>query len=364
MLWTILQDFLRHISAPLRKLLTAYSLLLALFTLLRLLRLNGLPLLDLANTFAPYLYMPLLLSFPLSIIVTRQGAASPGKAKKAPATQQAPPRWPVLLQIAALAIGLYWFALPALAKATPPPHDDSFTVLTFNIQGSNSELQQATDWLLQVAPDILVLQETSAGYDQRLAPLYAAYAHEAHITGNVRIFSQHEILQRTVIPLDPDPKRSALRLLLHVRGRQLAVYGLHLSLPLRPRERAYTQADIGLSFFLRYDEARRNAQIRRFLAHIAQEQLPYVVAGDFNMSDSSLIYSEMAAQMGDVWRGAGSGAGRTWPLAQEIGLPRLIHPILRIDYIWHSPQLRPSSARLGEAIGSDHLPLSATFAWR
>ena len=77
------------------------------------------------------------------------------------------------------------------------------------------------------------------------------------------------------------------------------------------------------------------------------------------MSDASLIYDEVAALMGDAWRAAGNGAGRTWPVAEAIGLPRVIQPLLRIDYIWHSPALRPTSAAVGEAwIGSDHLPLT------
>ena len=92
--------------------------------------------------------------------------------------------------------------------------------------------------------------------------------------------------------------------------------------------------------------------------------MPAIVAGDFNMSDASLIYDEIAALLTDAWREAGNGAGRTWPVAEEIGLPRLIHPLLRIDYVWHSPHLRAAAAAVGAAIGSDHLPLAAVFEWR
>ena len=58
------------------------------------------------------------------------------------------------------------------------------------------------------------------------------------------------------------------------------------------------------------------------------------------MSDASLIYDEIAARMNDAWRAIGNGAGRSWPVAEAIGLPRLIHPFLRIDYIWTSDDLR------------------------
>lgn len=373
--WSTLQVFLRGIATPLRYLISLYALLLALFTLLRLLRVSGLPLLDLANTFAPYLYMPLVLSFPLSIIVTRGSAEPLERARKRLARKREhenkldhPPRWPVPLQIGLLAIGLYWFALPSMYRPVDPPAGETFRVISFNVQGSNAELDRATEWLLAAEPDVIVLQETAPGYDARLAPLYEVYAHEDHIKGSVRVFSRFAILQREALTIEEPGAghsgREALRLLLDIDGRRLAVYALHVSLPLRPRAAGGPDADIGPEALLRYDESRRNAQIRRFLSSLDGETEPFIVAGDFNMSDASLIYAELAERMRDGWRGAGNGAGRTWPVAEAIGLPRLVQPFLRIDYIWHSAALRATAAEVGEAIGSDHLPLSVTLEWR
>ena len=408
--WSTLQVLLRGIATPLRLLISSYALLLALFTLLRLLRIGGVPLIDLANTFAPYLYMPLVVSFPLAIIVTRGSSeqldnarkrlAQPARKREHNHNRAHPPRWSVLLQIGLLAIGLYWFALPSMYRPVEPPAGETFRVVSFNVQGSNAELERATAWLLQAAPDLIVLQETAEGYDPRLAPLYEVYAHEDHIEGSVRVFSRFAILQRDALTIEaPEdaarrqrdwlPRspnlpttlgyresrsekeqtsgRKALRLLLNLDGRHLAVYALHFSLPLRPRAASVFRrpdADIGPEALLRYDESRRNAQIRRFLAILDQETAPFIVAGDFNMSDVSLIYDEFAGRMQDGWRGAGNGAGRTWPVAEAIGLPRLIQPFLRIDYIWHSAALRAASAEVGEAIGSDHLPLQMSLEWR
>ncbi len=371
--WSTLQAFLRRISTPIRHLISLYALLLALFTLMRLLRLSGAPLIDLGNAFAPYLYMPLVVSFPFSIIVTRQSARLDDQARKrlsqpdksAQGLSQSLARsYPVPLQICLLAIGLYWFALPSMYRPVDPPAGETFTVVSFNVQGSNAELERATEWLLQAAPDVIVLQETAEGYDHRLAPLYDVYAHEDHIEGSARVFSRFAILERQILSIEDEPGRLALRLLLNLDGRQLAVYALHFSLPLRPRAQLDPDADIGPEALLRYDERRRNAQIRRLLEFLPGESAPFIVAGDFNMSDASLIYDEIAARMQDAWRAAGNGAGRTWPVAEAIGLPRVIHPLLRIDYIWHSDALRATAARVGEAIGSDHLPVSVAFEWR
>ncbi len=369
--WAALQDALRRISTPLRRAISLYALLVALLTILRLLRVSGPPVIDLANTFALYWYLPLIVTFPLSIIVTRgssprvEGARKrlslPGKA---PAERSYPPRWSVMLQICLIAVGLCAFALPNMYRPVAPPDGETFSVVTFNVQGSNRELRQATQWLIDTAPDLIVLQETAEGYDHRLAPLYAAYAHEDHIEGSVRIFSRYAITKREIITIEDEPGRLALRVVVDQDGRDLAVYAVHLTLPLKPRPQPDPDADIGPEALLRYDESRRNAQIRRLLAIVESEALPHIVAGDFNMSDASLIYDEVATQVTDAWRAAGVGAGRSWPVAEAIGLPRVIHPLLRIDYIWHSDHLRATAAALGEPIGSDHLPLSIELEWR
>ena len=374
--WSALQHSVRRLSAPLRRLIAAYALLVALLTIFRLLQVNGVRLIDLANTFAPYWYMPLGLTFPISIIVTRQ-ADTPQRAdgdhlKKAKrhdigdesGRTHHSSRWSVTLQIVLIAIGLYWFALPTRYKPVDPPKGETFTVVTYNVQGGNKELNRATDWLLAKAADVIVLQETAEGYDHRLERLYHVYAHEDHIEGSVRIFSRYAILEREILTIEEEPGRQALRLLLDQDGRELAVYAVHFVLP-QSHNKLYASAPkVGIDFVLRYDERRRNAQIRRLLEILQEEERPFLLAGDFNMSDASLIYSDLAAQLHDAWRGAGTGAGRTWPVAEVIGLPRVIHPLLRIDYIWHSGELRTAAAEVGEAIGSDHLPVIAAFEWR
>ena len=370
--WSALQDVLRRISTPIRYSTAFYALLVALFTLLRLLRVSGWPLIDLANAFAPYLYMPLVVTFPLSIIVTRQSGLGMEAARKRLATPRKPREedrrskrpWSVLLQICLIAIGLYWFALPAMYRPVEPPSGATFKVVSFNVQGSNAELKRATDWLLQTAPELIVLQETAEGYDERLAPLYEVYAHEDHIEGSVRIFSRFPILAREILVIGEARERAVLRLLLNADGAQLAVYAAHLSPPLKARGGEDLYIDIGPEALLRYDESRRNAQIHNLLELLEGETSAYIVAGDFNMSDASLIYDKIAARMQDAWRSAGNGAGRTWPVAEAIDLPRVIQPFLRIDYIWHSGGLRATAALVGEAIGSDHLPVSVELEWQ
>ena len=365
--WSALQRLIGSIAWPLSRLIGWYASLIAVFTILRLLQISGIWLIDLANTFAPYWYMPLAITLPITIMVTRRRgrdiAARLRKPKRPAIVAGSRERRSALLQIVLIAIGLYWFALPTLYRPVDPPQGQTFTVVTFNVQGHNQELDAATDWLLAAEADVIVLQETAEGYDHRLARLYDVYAHEDHVEGSVRIFSRYAILEREILSIEDEPGRLALRLLLDQNGRELAVYAAHFVLPQSNAKISPVVPDIGIDFVFRYDERRRNAQIRSMLEILQAEARPFLLVGDFNMSDASLIYAEIAAQLGDAWRDAGVGAGRTWPVADVIGWPRVIQPLLRIDYIWHSAELRAVAATVGAAIGSDHLPVKAVLAW-
>lgn len=353
MSWTVFQILGRQLSTPTRRLISLYALMVFVLTILRILGVQGIWWIDLANAFAPYWYYPMVLTFPLSVIVTRQ------------VNKQHPPRWSVTLQVILMAIGLYWFALPTIYKPVEPPTGETFKVITYNVLGHNTELDEATQWLIASDADIIVLQETSEGYDHRLAGLYDVYAHEEHIEGSVRIFSRYEILSKELLVIEDYPGHLVLRLVVLQGDRQLAVYATHFALPQSSvKNLPIPSVNYNLDFALHYDETRRNTQIRTLLDILRTERLPHILAGDFNTSDASLIYKEVDAVLDDAFHEAGYGAGRTWPVAEKIGLPSGFAPLIRIDYIWHSPELRPTYAAVGsQPIGSDHLPVTAIFEW-
>lgn len=353
MSWATFQILIRQLSSPTRLLISAYAVVIATLTVLRLLGITGLWWLDLANNYAPYWYMPMVVTFPISVIVTRH------------TEKRRPPRWSVLLQIILLGFGLYWFALPSVYKPYVPPTTPTFKVITYNVLGHNQELEQATQWLVAQNADIIVLEETSEGYDERLSGLYAVYAHEAHIEGSVRIFSRYEILAKQLLVIEDNPGHLVLKVILNQNGRELAVYATHFALPLgNVKHLPLPTPNYGLYFALHYDETRRNTQIHTLLDILRDEPLPYILAGDFNTSDASLIYHDIADVMIDSFREAGAGAGRTWPVAERIGLPPVLPTLIRIDYIWHSEQMRAVTAKVGtEPIGSDHLPVIVEMEW-
>ncbi|HLH73047.1 MAG TPA: endonuclease/exonuclease/phosphatase family protein, partial [Chloroflexota bacterium] len=98
------------------------------------------------------------------------------------------------------------------------------------------------------------------------------------------------------------------------------------------------------------------------LLRIAVTDEPTLLLGDFNMLDWHAYHARLvAAGFVDSFREAGQGAGFTYP--RRYGRLPLV-PVLRIDYVWHSPHLRAVSARVGADAGSDHLPVIVDLAWQ
>jgi len=99
---------------------------------------------------------------------------------------------------------------------------------------------------------------------------------------------------------------------------------------------------------------------------VASQDQPVVVVGDFNSTPQSEVYARLSAQLVDVHRTAGWGFGHTFPVhGKDIGgFPRLL-PFMRLDMIFHTPELVALHSRVGTYHGdSDHLPVITALARR
>jgi endonuclease/exonuclease/phosphatase (EEP) superfamily protein YafD len=86
---------------------------------------------------------------------------------------------------------------------------------------------------------------------------------------------------------------------------------------------------------------------------------PSLLVGDFNKTPFSLLYQRLRRHgLLDAFQEVGCGFGFTFPVfGRFLRLP--LPPLVRIDYIWHTPDLRAIRCRTGPDGGSDHLPLRA-----
>jgi vancomycin resistance protein VanJ len=93
---------------------------------------------------------------------------------------------------------------------------------------------------------------------------------------------------------------------------------------------------------------------------------PALLLGDMNATDQSETYAIFAqAGLADAYHVAGFGFGPTYPARQGYGYPfSKAIPLIRLDYVLYTTQLRVLSAWVGSDAGSDHLPIVAELAWR
>ena len=107
-----------------------------------------------------------------------------------------------------------------------------------------------------------------------------------------------------------------------------------------------------------YNDKERNRDLARLIAFLERETLPFIAGGDFNLSQHSASYEQLAKLAKDSFRERGWGWGNTWYF--DSSFP----PLLRLDYLWRSDDLETVDAQLESRMGSDHLPLRASFAFQ
>lgn len=92
-------------------------------------------------------------------------------------------------------------------------------------------------------------------------------------------------------------------------------------------------------------------QIHRIASMMdANDSLPLVVGGDFNIPPGSIYAMPLEKRFKDAFAEAGSGYGFTFPTK---------FPWLRLDRFYFSRGVRPLRCSVGPNFGSDHLPVFA-----
>ncbi len=323
-----------------------YGLIMIAFLLLRLVIGDRFWLIGGLSNFTFYCFLPLI---PLLILTF------PARAK-----------WGLLTTIPLLVVAVALFGGYFAPKNVPPPTGETITILTLNIYRSNNTLLETQNYLRDVKADFVLLQEMPAR--QTLPLLYGmsdVYPYQSSRAG-VDATSSNILLSRypilTVEDLQqPNDRHTQQRYIVLYQEQQIALYNIDLALPVGPPRLSLIGGFIG-DFAFGYDDRQRNEEIRRLVERIQQQPLPFIVAGDFAMTDQTSIYREVAQTMRDSFREVGRGLGGSWPVGEIEGiLPKFVPPLLRVEYVWHSNHFRPIEASLGQKIGSDHLPVIATL---
>jgi endonuclease/exonuclease/phosphatase (EEP) superfamily protein YafD len=242
---------------------------------------------------------------------------------------------------------VWWHALartPVEKPATP-----ALRVMTCNLLMVNRETGPILTEVLAWKPDVLLLQEyTPEWHEAAKVVLSADYPYSSVVTRDdsfgVALYSRLPFVGDVDnrFPLGRAGVEQT-RAVVRCGGRDVAVYNVHL---LPPRRLDYT-IDSRLQF-------------ADLLKTLADEELPYVLGGDLNLTGDTPQHRDLR-RIGalDAHDLAGRGRGATWPVNSVF---RYV-PGLRFDHVYTGNGLTATRCETGEGRGSDHRPVIAELAW-
>ncbi|MEO8609667.1 MAG: endonuclease/exonuclease/phosphatase family protein [Chloroflexota bacterium] len=305
----------------------------------------------LVNSFAYMLFIPLSVLFLLGLLARSRRAMLS--------------LLPIILLI------VLWFGPRFLPKTTATADTTAVLVMTNNVWRLNPTPEAVAKLVIETKPDVVFLQEVQLSSEgDALAALDTHYPYHTQLVDEIRLtmyeavnitFSRYPFVESEKVELDSPNMPTIYRNVIEVNGKRVALYNVHLITPFTENPRLPVGDNYFAKVALGYDDTQRNQQIDSLLTYLKSERYPYIVAGDFNLSDLSMTYAAMNGQMHDSFIEAGTGLGNSWPEAAALGLPAFLPPLVRMDYIWHSAGLRAIRSWQGDFVGSDHLPLFAAF---
>ncbi len=294
------------------------------------------PWLALMNSFAPFLFAPLLVVLPVALL-TRSKAA-----------------WVGFLAVLALFTALYGDRFAPRFRTAAAPTDGVLTIMTFNLGFDRSDPGQLAAAIESERADILAVQELSPYaarlLRERLSQHYPYMILDSE-TGTGGVLSRYPILNNEWFQPANEGRR-ALYATLDVGGALVHVFAVH---PFPPGLSWYNDTPLPTGL---YDE-----ENERQMADVVQRATnvngPVLVIGDFNMSDQTRAYARLSSVFRDAYREVGWGLGLTFPYDLHVGGFPVPGPLVRIDYVFHSEDLHAEQVHVTCKGGSDHCYLVA-----
>jgi len=238
----------------------------------------------------------------------------------------------------------------------PKARTGDFKVLTYNVRAGLGGSQALAAYLEDQQADLIGLQECRQPMDRNFSDPTPAISKQLSKYTLVRGGIRGELVSLSRYPViaqkehDLDGFSPCLESRIEVAGRTLRFLNVHIMTGdpkgvLRGKKRSRTD-------YLVVTAQARHHQSLALRKILEKERLPTILVGDFNSPPNSGFYASLADLLEDSFAEAGWGFG--YSFKSDL-------PIWRIDYIWHSRDLRVSQCRVQNSPLSDHKPLSATL---
>jgi len=235
-----------------------------------------------------------------------------------------------------------------------------FTVATYNVLYRNPNLPKLVATLKEAQADLVALQETNAESEKVLRrELASAYPYMRFRGG--RGSDGFGYLSKTPLRnlefLEPLPGgRGAWIAEVMLGGTNVQVASIHLATP-NPRQMSSLAAIMAMFQKVEATHAQEIARIHKKLSR----PMPIIVLGDFN-SFSFFHAPKFLAESGlvDSFASVTERADQhgTWPFRSGEN-----KWTFRIDFIFHSRELRTLQSRIIPSEASDHYPVVSRLGW-
>ncbi|UTW61097.1 endonuclease/exonuclease/phosphatase family protein [bacterium SCSIO 12741] len=209
-------------------------------------------------------------------------------------------------------------------------------------------------------------------YDSIKKVTHAKYRHVEYLPefrGNkfgLATLSQYPIVEKGMVEFEREGTNMCIYTDIDFDGTVVRVYNMHLqSVHLKPDDYEFlrnpqnsespTEETKGLISRLVKAYEKREEQTYTIEEHMEQCPYPIIVCGDFNDTPLSHAYEMIRAggNLKDAFQENGSGLGSTY---------NGMLPILRIDYMFYSPQIENHYFEIVHEDLSDHYPLIGYFS--
>lgn len=219
------------------------------------------------------------------------------------------------------------------------PAKGDFKVITFNVHFGSRKTPDLLNLIRSENPDVVLLQEnfgdqdSPANFVQSNLPGW----HVVRFKGAATL-TKYLILSSEGISLNDQRFHGLLVTVLQTPKGKLRVINAHWSAP---------QSALGWNPVKSASDVKMQ-ELTATLRTIRTSDLPTLLAGDLNTPPTHHAIKSLSAALESSFEAKGVGPGWSFPSGV---------PMVRIDHIFLSGQLKTTQCRLGPKLGSDHLPL-------
>ena len=247
-------------------------------------------------------------------------------------------RWLAVVAAVLSLVQLLVTAPLAFGSRHAPPRDRTGTplrVFALNVEYDKDTGAAVSRLVGRESPDVVVLSELSP---LTLRELDLAQYPYSVINARTDAFGEG-VWSRYPLALTHAPVNGVTMLAgtVDVDGRRIALSQVHTMAPRDATGRALWRAEL-------------HALAQRSDGSPG----PAILAGDFNASRTDAPFRRLGRQRGLIDAGSGRGYAATWP-ADRWFLP----PLLPLDHVLCTPDIRVAGFRVLPAVGSDHRPVLA-----